>query len=120
MANKENMDAKVAELKNEFSRKPRSDPSGMPESAQSQAEVARTKTKETTTDASNATDQVLEECVDILKEHGVDIEDLKGLWEQLTAEVKDLPTKKPLLTMLGAFVIGVIIGRLSCNNGGNS
>ncbi|MGI9350160.1 MAG: hypothetical protein ACR2O3_01245 [Rhizobiaceae bacterium] len=49
----------------------------------------------------------------VLREHGVKIEDLKGFWDQISAELKDLPTKKPLVTALGAFLLGFLAGRLS-------
>lgn len=49
----------------------------------------------------------------VLKEHGVKIDDLKGFWDQISTELKDLPTKKPLVTALGAFLIGFLAGRMS-------
>ena len=49
----------------------------------------------------------------LLEEHGVDVDELKGLWENFVEELKDLPAKKPLVTVFGAFLLGFIAGRSS-------
>ena len=49
----------------------------------------------------------------LLEEHGVDVDELKGLWENFVKELKDLPAQKPLVTVFGAFLLGFIAGRSS-------
>jgi len=49
----------------------------------------------------------------LLEEHGVEIGGLQDHWRQLSAELHDLPSKKPLVTALAAFAFGFLVGRLS-------
>jgi hypothetical protein len=49
----------------------------------------------------------------LLEEHGVDLEELKALWDQFLNELRDLPARKPLVSMFGAFLLGFLAGRMS-------
>ncbi|SLN41930.1 hypothetical protein TRL7639_02150 [Falsiruegeria litorea R37] len=49
----------------------------------------------------------------LLKEHGVDSQDIDALWTQFSSELSDLPEKKPLLTAVAAFGLGFALGRMS-------
>lgn len=48
-----------------------------------------------------------------LKEQGVAMEDIREVMDQFNEELGDLPQNKPLLTALGAFAIGFVLGRMS-------
>lgn len=49
----------------------------------------------------------------LLREHGVSTEDIDALWKQFSAELSDMPEKKPLVTAVAAFGLGFALGRLS-------
>lgn len=49
----------------------------------------------------------------LLRDHGISTDDLGDLWTQFSSELRDLPEKKPLITVLGAFALGVVVGRIS-------
>lgn len=44
---------------------------------------------------------------------GMAMEEMKGVGERLLGEVRDMPQKKPLMTLVGIFVLGVVVGRMS-------
>lgn len=48
---------------------------------------------------------------DVLKEHGIDATDVEALSSQLIDEVTKLNKDHPILTLLGVFAIGCIVGR---------
>ena len=48
-----------------------------------------------------------------LSEHGLDQKDIAAFWDQLSKELGNLPQNKPILTALGAFGLGLLLGRLS-------
>lgn len=50
---------------------------------------------------------------DYMSSHGFDAKDIAELWEQLSKELGHLPQNKPLLTALGVFALGVMLGRMS-------
>lgn len=50
---------------------------------------------------------------DYLSEHGFDTADMSEIWEQVSKEFAQLQKDKPLLTTLGVFALGVMLGRMS-------
>ena len=54
---------------------------------------------------------LLEDMEHFLRQHGLDAEELKGVWAHVLEGLKDLPTSKPLVTMLGVFLLGFMAGR---------
>ena len=113
MVKKDNLDAEVADLKKELAGT--TDPSA---SASSEVPEENQMDEPPVADAEQSVELEDDEITisDIKKalaEHGVEIDDLKGFWAQINAELKDLPTKKPLLTALGTFLIGYLAGRMS-------
>ncbi|MBJ6370539.1 hypothetical protein [Sedimentitalea arenosa] len=50
---------------------------------------------------------------DYLESYGLDQQEIEALLEQIGTELGNLPKTKPLLTLLGAFGVGVLLGRLS-------
>ena len=48
---------------------------------------------------------------DALKEHGIDASDVEALGNQLVDEVTKLHKDHPLITLLGVFLVGCIVGR---------
>ncbi|MCA8880916.1 MAG: hypothetical protein KDA73_13400 [Rhodobacteraceae bacterium] len=44
---------------------------------------------------------------------GLTPDDLKGLGQRLATEIQEMPQKKPLITLLGIFALGVVVGRMS-------
>ncbi|MFT5342468.1 MAG: hypothetical protein ACI9BH_001682 [Paracoccaceae bacterium] len=49
----------------------------------------------------------------LLASHGIDETEIDALWAQLSGELGDLTREKPLLTVVAAFGIGFVTGRLS-------
>lgn len=49
----------------------------------------------------------------ILRDHGISPEEIRGLMDQFNEELGHLPQNKPLLTALGAFALGFVLGRMS-------
>ena len=47
----------------------------------------------------------------ILAPHGVSVEDIESLADQLWTELGSLPQNKPLVTAIGAFALGFVLGR---------
>ncbi|WP_146345303.1 hypothetical protein [Falsiphaeobacter marinintestinus] len=50
---------------------------------------------------------------DMLSSHGVDKDQIDALWSQFSEELGHLPERKPLMTVVAAFGLGFIIGRMS-------
>lgn len=48
-----------------------------------------------------------------LIEAGLDTDDIEAVWDQLSAEVGTLQQKNPMLTLVGVFALGFMLGRLS-------
>jgi hypothetical protein len=120
MAKKEEMEVKVAELKKKLSDTPKTASSTTRTRATRKSAAAKpAKAKEQTTSSTDTDDSEfglgLKDVEHVLKEHGVNIDDIKGFWDQISSELKDLPAKKPLVTALGAFLIGFVAGRMSRN-----
>ncbi len=46
-----------------------------------------------------------------LKEHGIDTSDLEALGKQLASQVAEAQKEYPLATLVGAFVVGFVVGR---------
>lgn len=66
---------------------------------------------ETSATNDEATDPELQDVEHLLEQHGLDVDELKGLWDHFLEELKDLPSKKPLVTVFGAFLLGYLAGR---------
>ena len=49
----------------------------------------------------------------ILAPHGVSSSDIEALAKQLWEELDNLPQNKPLVTAIGAFALGFLIGRMT-------
>lgn len=49
----------------------------------------------------------------ILHDHGISSDEIRSLMDQFSEELGHLPQNKPLLTALGAFALGVVVGRMS-------
>ncbi len=49
----------------------------------------------------------------LLAPHGVSVSDVEGLADQLWEELESLPQNKPLLTAIGAFALGFVLGRMT-------
>ena len=49
----------------------------------------------------------------ILAPHGVSVSEIEALAEQFWEELDTLPQKKPLLTAIGAFALGFLLGRMT-------
>jgi len=113
MVKKEEMEVKVAGQDKEHSDPPKVDPSTGSKTTQSGSVSEPDEAKENMTIDPNDAEIELKDVERVLKEHGLEIDDLKGFWDQISAELKDLPTKKPLVTALGAFLIGFLAGRIS-------
>ncbi|SPJ28868.1 hypothetical protein [Falsiruegeria mediterranea] len=97
MATKAQLEAELAELKSQLAAsdakpapKPAPEPESEPEHGDEQSAFAA-----------------------LLKEHGVDTQDIDALWAQFSSELSDLPEKKPLLTAVAAFGLGFALGRMS-------
>lgn len=43
---------------------------------------------------------------------GAAVGEIRHMGERLLSELRDMPQKKPLLTLAGAFLVGVMIGRM--------
>ena len=105
MVDKKRMTTAVSALEQELSAPARDDP---PQSDGAQPQAASVKA-----DRQEAAEPQLEDVAHLLTQHGLDADELKGLWEHFLEELKDLPAKKPLVTVFGAFLLGFIAGRTS-------
>lgn len=112
MARKTEIDAEVAELKEQLSTVPEG-AGGSKATPRKNKNSTSAKARKNTPENPGDDDVELENVISDLKEHGLEFDELKGVWDQITAELKDLPTKKPLVTALGAFLIGFTAGRMS-------
>jgi hypothetical protein len=48
----------------------------------------------------------------VLAEHGLDEDDLTAFGQKLLHEVQDLHKEKPMVTLIAAFAIGCLVGRV--------
>lgn len=55
----------------------------------------------------------LEDVESIFSEHEFDTDEVKRLLDKFLNELKDFSTDKPLITALGAFALGFVVGRNS-------
>jgi hypothetical protein len=55
----------------------------------------------------------LEDVEQLLQGHELDAAELKRLLTNFLEELKDLPSRKPLVTVVGAFLLGFVAGRSS-------
>jgi hypothetical protein len=99
MATKAELQAELAELKRLFAES-RNAGTGTP------ADTVNDGTAPDEDDSDTVPDNVMSEAMAALK--GSDLEDMA---KQIMKELESLPEKKPLLTALGAFVLGYLIGR---------
>lgn len=113
MVKKEDMNVEVDALKKRLSESPEIDHSTTSETVATDTQTESLEAETEATEASDNAEIELKDVANVLKEHGVEIDDLKGLWDQITTELRDLPTEKPLVTALGAFLIGFLAGRMS-------
>ena len=58
-------------------------------------------------------DETKEQFRTFAEAQGMAMDELKHLGERLLGELRHMPQKKPLVTLLGAFVLGIVIGRMS-------
>lgn len=98
MATKAQLEAELATLKAQLAQ-PTPAPDPTPETNDDAAD-------ETTADDKHG-------FVTLLKEHGIDPDDIEALWTKFSAELKDLPEQKPLVTAVAAFGLGFALGRMS-------
>jgi hypothetical protein len=106
MVRKNDMTAAVRDLKEQLSE-------GSDQPAQTKIEIDKNAAQPPAAETEDASHPQIEEVERLLKEHGVDADELKGLAENFLAELKDLSIKKPLLTATGAFLLGFLAGRAS-------
>jgi hypothetical protein len=106
MVRKKEMTAAVRDLKEQLSE-------GSDQPAQTKTETDNNDPQPSAEEIKDASHPQIEEVERLLKEHGVDADELKGLAESFLAELKDLSAKKPLLTATGAFLLGFLAGRAS-------
>ena len=90
MATKAQLEAEVAELKRQLAEQ------------QTQREEAKPEASNSEDDAGGA---------GILEELGIKGDDMQALWEQFSEELGGFPERKPLLTMIGVFAAGFLLGR---------
>jgi hypothetical protein len=110
MVKKKEMTAAVSELKKQMSEIPEE---SSPEKVDNENGSSQEQPEEPIEETSGDHDLQLKDVEHLLEEHGVDVDELKGLWKQFLNELKDLPTKKPLVTVFGAFLLGYLAGRMS-------
>ena len=113
MMKKEEMEMAVAELKKEIYDIPNVDPSTAAETVQTVTVPESDEIIEDMTDGTDEAEIELKDIERVLKEHGLEIDDMKGFWDQFSTELKDLSTQKPLVSVLGVFLIGFLAGRMS-------
>lgn len=106
MTTKAELEAELAALKNQLNQR-----DSKPAPPSQRAEPAEQTASETT-------DIPLAGISDFLKTHGLGVEDLESLWAQVNSELDGLPNKKPLLTAVGAFGLGFVLGRISKKQSG--
>jgi len=110
MVSKNEMTTAVTELEQELS-----GPSG--EGSSKQTESDESGAAEPRAEAREATEEDVEprlqDVEHLLEEHGLDLDDISGIWDHFLKELKDLPSKKPLVTVFGAFLLGFLAGRSS-------
>ncbi|MFD3191442.1 hypothetical protein ACFMPD_14350 [Sedimentitalea sp. HM32M-2] len=98
MATKAELEAELADLRAELER-------------------SRERLEETAADAAAAATSVVQEApaalVDLLRAQGVGADEIAALWQRLSDELGGLPQNKPLLTAIGAFGLGFLLGRMS-------
>jgi len=105
MVNKNKMTTAVSELERELSTPPGETPS-RPASGD-----AAEPHNEASADIDANADPQLQDVEHLLAQHGLDADEFKGIWEHFLEELKDMPSKKPLVTVFGAFLLGFIAGR---------
>lgn len=110
MVKKDDMQRDVDELRKELTGTAKVDPGTDTAAAPPNPQAAPDDAKP---DSLDDTEINLKDFERVLGEHGLAVDDLKGFWDQISAELKDLPAKKPLVTALGAFLIGFMAGRMS-------
>ncbi|WP_299643046.1 hypothetical protein [uncultured Ruegeria sp.] len=97
----------MSELENELA----------PDAGDKAARPTRNKVEEPPAEPDTPRDEVsepqLQDVEQLLEQHGLDVDELKSLWDHFLEELKDLPTKKPLVTVFGAFLLGYLAGRSS-------
>ena len=49
----------------------------------------------------------------LLRECGIDHDEIESLWKQFSSELEDLQQHKPVFLALGAFALGFVLGRSS-------
>ncbi len=100
MTTKAELEAELAELRQQL------DEALAPDEADADAEAEEQPGDETVGTGHPALDQ-------ILREHGLSADEIRGMMDQFNEELGDLPQNKPLLTALGAFALGFVLGRMS-------
>lgn len=110
MVKKKDMTAVVSELKKQMSETP--EESSL-EKVDNENGSSQEQPEEPIEETDDGHDLQLKDVEHLLEEHGVDVDELKGLWERFLNEFRDLPTKKPLVTVFGAFLLGFMAGRMS-------
>ena len=57
--------------------------------------------------------QIEAELARILAPYGIELDDIEDLAAQFRAEMENLPRERPLTAMVGAFALGLLVGRLT-------
>lgn len=110
MVNKKALSAAVSDLRKEMSEAPEA---GSPEKAEDNMSNAQEQAVDSAKETGDDHDLQMKDIEHLLEQHGVDFEELKGVWDQFLNELRDLPAKKPLVTVFGAFLLGFLAGRTS-------
>jgi hypothetical protein len=110
MVQKKEIKAAVRDLRKELTTAPRVKP---PEHADSDENSPPEQPPTTKEESAPDRDLLLSNFERLMKEYGLEIDELKDLWDQFVNELKDLPADKPMATMFGAFLLGFLAGRLS-------
>ena len=110
MVKKKEMTTAVTKLEKELAGPPKETP---PEPVENNERDVSDPTAKASDETVEDFEGHLKQVEHLLEEHGVDVDELKGLWENFVKELKDLPAQKPLVTVFGAFLLGFIAGRSS-------
>ncbi|MGI9356605.1 MAG: hypothetical protein ACR2PF_15775 [Rhizobiaceae bacterium] len=113
MADKSDIDSEVDELKKQLKKK--SEPNARSESKDTskkvspESELKKDRIESETTDSNDEMGEIER----VLKEHGLEADELHRLWEQLGDEFKSFANSKPLVTAMGLFLVGFLVGRIT-------
>lgn len=78
-----------------------------------QSEDAGEPTADAPNKSSNGFEMARSELDRLLAAHGLSAAEIEGLADQLWSELDTLPQNKPLVTAIGAFALGFMLGRMT-------